>query len=159
MAPLCMCLMYEGHMLIYNPGRNFLEWVPMRSISSWLTLMELRSANDLNNICPNPHSQPDLTKAHPPQMVHGVPMGEETDTDSWNESSDSEEWDEPKCINWLCCPTLPMDEQGITWEEVTGDLPQRKVMAKKEDSDWDAKQETHTPAESQSPDVSEHSSP
>ena len=90
-------LMYEGHMLIYDPGRNFLEWVPMRGMSLLLTSAELRLANDLNNICPYPHSEGELTKAHYPQLVYGRLAGEETDIDSWNEPSDLEEWDEPKC--------------------------------------------------------------
>ena len=88
-------LMYEGHKLIYDLGRNLLEWVPIRGMSSSLTLVELRSANDLNNICPYPHSKWEFTKAHSPQLVYGRPVGEETDTNSWNEPSDSEEWDEP----------------------------------------------------------------
>ena len=48
-------LMYEGHMLIYHPHTNISQWVPMRGISTSLTSVELRLANDLNNICPYPH--------------------------------------------------------------------------------------------------------
>ena len=72
------------------------------------------------------------------------------DTNSWNEPLDSEEWDEPKCGDWLHCPTPPLGEEGLIWEEVTTETPQRKVITDKEDSDWDADQETHTLAESQS---------
>ena len=64
-TPACV-LMYEGHMLIYDPGRNLSEWVPMRGMSSLLTSVELRSAKNLNNICPYPHSGWELTKAHSP---------------------------------------------------------------------------------------------
>ena len=92
-----MCaLMYEGHMLIYDLGRNSSEWVPMRGVSSSLTLVELRSANDLNNIYPYPYSEQELTKAHSPELVYSRSVGDETDTDSWNKPSDSEEWDEPE---------------------------------------------------------------
>ena len=156
---ICSALMYEGHMLIYDPGRNSLEWVPMRGVSSSLTSVELRSANDLNNICPYPHSEPELTRGHSPQLVYGRPVGDETDTDSWNEPSDSEEWDKPERSDWSCCPTPPLDEEGPTWEEVTGEPLQRKVITDREDLDWDADQETHTPAELQSQNVSVHSSP
>ena len=142
--------MYEGHMLIYDLGRNISEWVPMRGMSSLLTSVELRLANDLNNICPYPHSEWELTRAHSPQLVYGRPAGEETDTNSWNEPSDSEEWDEPECSDWSHCPTLPLWEEGLMWEEVTSEPLQRKVVTDKEDSDWDADQETHTLAESQS---------
>ena len=121
-------LMYEGHMLIYNPDRNFSEWVPIRSVSSSLTSVELSLANDLNNICPYPHSKWELTKAHSPQLMYGRPAGEETDTNSWNKPSDSEEWDEPEHSYWLCCPTLPLEEQGLTWEEVASEPPKRKVV-------------------------------
>ena len=48
-------LMYEGHVLIYDLGRNSSEWMPMRGVSLSLTSIELRLANDLNNICPYPH--------------------------------------------------------------------------------------------------------
>ena len=150
--------MYEGHMLIYDLGRNSLEWVPMRGVSSSLTSVELKSANDLNNICPYPHSEPELTRAHSPKLVYSRPGGDEMDTDSWDAPSDSEEWDKPEYGDWSHCPTAPLDKEGPTWEEVTGDPPQRKVIMDREDSDWDADQDTHTPAELQSWDMSIHSS-
>ena len=81
-APCCM----KGHMLIYDLGRNFSEWVPMRGVSSSLTLVELRSANDLNNICPYPHSEGEFPKGAPsPKLVHSRPAGDETDSDSWKD--------------------------------------------------------------------------
>ena len=49
-------LMYEGHMLIYDPQKNISQWVPMRGISAVLTSVELRLANDLNNINPYLHT-------------------------------------------------------------------------------------------------------
>ena len=75
--------------------------------------------------------------------MQGRPAGEEIDTDNWNEPSDLEEWDEPECGDWLCCPTLPLGEEGLTWEEVTTEPPQRKIITEKEDSDWDADYESN----------------
>ena len=45
-------LMYEGYMLVYDPQKDISQWVPMRGVSASLTSLELRSANDLNNINP-----------------------------------------------------------------------------------------------------------
>ena len=56
-------LLYEWHMLVYDLARIFSEWVPMRGMSVALTSMELRLANDLNNICPNPHSEGEPSKS------------------------------------------------------------------------------------------------
>ena len=166
-------LIYEGHMLIYHPHTNISQWVPMRGISASLSSVELRLANNLNNICPYLHYGRELMKLHSPKLVRGIPAGKEMDTDGWNEPSDSEEWDQPERSDWSCCLTLPLgeegptwekvtaeppkrkiitDEEGATWEEVTGDPLQRKVASNKEDSDWDA--DTHTQAELQSGDVS-----
>ena len=100
----------------------------MRGVSLLLPLVKLRSANDLNNICPYPHSKWELTKVHSPQLVYSRPVGEETDTDSWNEPSDSEEWDEPECGDWSRCPTPPLEEQGLMWEEVISEPPRGRLL-------------------------------
>ena len=110
----------------------------MRGVSLSLTSVELRSANSLNNIGPYPNSKGELTKAHSPQLVYGRPVGKETDTDSWNEPSDSEEWDEPEHGNWSCCPTPPVKEEGLTWEEITSEPPQRHIVTEWDDLDGDA---------------------
>ena len=110
-------------------------------------------------ICPYPHSKQELTKAHPPELVYGRPAGDKTDTDSWNEPSDSEEWDRPEHDEWSCCPTTPLEEEGPTWEEITGEPPQRHIVTDKDNSYWDADQGTHTPGKSQSRGMSIHSSP
>ena len=115
--------MYEGHMLIYDTHRNTLEWVPIRGISALLTLVGLGLANDLSNICPYPQYGHELMEPHSPQLVEDRPVGKEMDTDSWNDPLDSEEWDEPKHGNWSCCPTPPMRQEGLTWEEVTTEPP------------------------------------
>ena len=69
-------LLYKGHMLTYDPATNFTEWIPMRGVSSSLTSVELRSANDLSNIFPCPHSrgEPPITK--PPALVHAASLPE-----------------------------------------------------------------------------------
>ena len=96
-------------------------------------------------------------------LVQGIPAGEESDTDSFDEPSDSgEEWDKSEHGNWLHCPAPPLG-QGPTWAEATAES-QRKVILEKdaptwkevihdslqkteEDSDWD--EDTRVPAESQ----------
>ena len=104
-------LLYEGHMLIYDPARNFPEWVPMRGVSSSLTSVELRSANDLNNICPCPHSGGEPPRAQSPKLVHSRPAGDETDSDRSHPQT-QRSGNEPKHGNWSCCPTLPVKERA-----------------------------------------------
>ena len=128
-------LMYEGHMLIYNPHTNISQWVPMRGISLLLTSVELRLANDLNNICPYLHNGQGLMELHSPKLVHSIPAGEELDTDSWVEPLEPEEWAEHS--NWSCYPAPPMEEGGLMWEEVTAEAPQRKIITDKEAPTWD----------------------
>ena len=86
-------LKYEGHMLIYNPQKDISQWVPVRGVSALLTSLELRPANNLNNMNPYPHDGPGLMQPHSPKLVQGIPMGEEEelDMDSCGESSDSGE--------------------------------------------------------------------
>ena len=47
-------LLYKGHMLVYEPGNELSEWVPIRGVLSSLTSVELRSANDLTTYSPAP---------------------------------------------------------------------------------------------------------
>ena len=56
------------------------------------------------------------------------------DTDSWNEPLDSEEWDIPEHGDWSHCPTPPLGQEGPTWEEVTAEPPQRKIITDEEGS-------------------------
>ena len=158
-------LKYEGHMLIYNPQKDISQWVPVRDVSTSLMSLELRLANDLNNMNPYLHDGQGLMELHSPRMVQDIPTGqeEESDMESYVEPSDSgEEWGKAECSDWSCCPALPLGEEGptwveataealqrkiITWDEVTSDPPQKKVASDREDSDWD--DDTHAPAESQ----------
>ena len=155
-------------MFIYDPQRDISQWVPVRGTSSTLTLSELRAANDLNNMNPFPYDMMELVQPHQqhsPMLVPGFPMGEESDTDSFEEPVDlGDEWDKTECGNWLHCPSLPPGK-GPTWAEATTeswrkiiwgeDTPLLQEMlshslhkdTEKEDSNWD--EETHRSAESQ----------
>ena len=48
-------LKFEGSMLMYDLQRDIAQWVPVRGVSASLTMMELRLANDLNNMFPSPY--------------------------------------------------------------------------------------------------------
>ena len=137
-------------------------------------MLELRSANDLNNMNLYPYDGTGLVQLHSPMLMQGIPMGEEeSDMDSCGEPSDSEEeWDKAEHSDWSCFPALPLvegptwvevtaemwrkvilEKDAPTWEEVIHSSPQKK--AEKEDSDWD--EDTHIPAESQFEDAVEES--
>ena len=62
-------LLYEGHTLMYNPATNFSEWVPMMGVSSSLTSVELRSANNLSNIFSCPHSGGEPPRTQSPKLI------------------------------------------------------------------------------------------
>ena len=119
-------LKFEGHMLIYDPQKDASQWVPVRGVSASLTTLELRLANNLNNMNPYLHDRPGLVQPHSPMLVWGIPVGEEeSDTDSCGEPSDlGEEWDKTKCGNWSHCPSLPLGE-GPTWVEATAKVQRR----------------------------------
>ena len=42
-------------MLIYDLQRDISQWVPVQGVSASLTMVELRLANDLNNMNPSPY--------------------------------------------------------------------------------------------------------
>ena len=81
-------LKFEGHMFIYDPQKDISQWVPVRGVSASLTTSELRSANDLNNMNLYPYDGTRLVQPHSPMLVQGIPMGEESDMDSFAEPSD-----------------------------------------------------------------------
>ena len=117
----------------------------MRSVSSSLTSVELRLPNNLNNIYPCPCSHPagEPPRVQPPKLVHGWPASNETDSDSWKEPSDSEEWDEHEHGNWSYCPTPPVKEEGLTWEEITSEPPQMCIFMESDpNSDWNTNTST-----------------
>ena len=124
-------LKFEGHIFIYDPQKDISQWVPVRGVSATLTMSELRSANNLNNMNPYPHDGTGLVQPHSPMLVKGIPMGEEeSDTDSFGEPSDSgEEWDKTECDNWSCCLPPPLGE-GPTWVEATAEVWRRVIIEK-----------------------------
>ena len=54
-ASVAHMLKFKGSMFIYDPQRDIAQWVPVWGVSASLTMVELRSANDLNNIIPSPY--------------------------------------------------------------------------------------------------------
>ena len=155
-------LKFEGSMFIYDPQRDISQWVPVRGVSASLTMAELRSANDLNNMNPYPYDGMGLVQLHSPTLVQGIPAGEESDSDSFDDSG--EEWDKSECGDWLHCPSPPQRE-GPNWVEATAEVWRKVILEKdaptwddiissspqknteKEDSDWD--KDTCIPTESQ----------
>ena len=69
-------LIFEGSMLVYDPQWDIAQWVPIWGMLTTLTMMELRAANDLNNMVQSPFSELELTWYHcPPEIVKGIPAG------------------------------------------------------------------------------------
>ena len=48
-------LKFEGSMFMYDLQRDIAQWVPVRGVLASLTMVEFRSANDLNNMFPSPY--------------------------------------------------------------------------------------------------------
>ena len=68
-------LKFEGSMFMYDPQRNIAQWVPVRGVSASLTMVELRSANDLNNMIPSPYEGTEPVQPPSPTLVKGIPVG------------------------------------------------------------------------------------
>ena len=110
-------LKFKGSMFIYDPQRDIAQWVPVRGVSASLTMVELRSANDLNNMIPSPYEGTESIRPPSPTPIKGIPAGAESDTDSSKEDDSGEEWDKKECGNWSRCPSPPL-RVGPTWAEV-----------------------------------------
>ena len=105
-------------MFIYDPQRDIAQWVPVQGVSTSLTMVELRSTNDLNNMIPSPYEGTEPIQPPSPTPVKGIPVGGgESDTYSFEEEDSGEEWDKKECDDWSCCPSLPL-RVGPTWAEV-----------------------------------------
>ena len=116
-------------------------------------MMELCTANDLNNMVPSPYEGTETVTQPSPQCIKGILVGAESETDSIGEDSGNE-WDREECGTWSCCPSLPM-KVGPTWAEVHAAAQEQKALEKDtttwedivgkhlpediegEDSDWD----------------------
>ena len=155
-------LKFEGSMFMYNPQRGIAQWVLVRGVLASLTMVGLRSANDLNNMIPSPYEETEPVPPPSPALVKGIPAGVESDTDSFDEDS-GEEWDKKECGNWSHCPSPPL-RVGPTWAEVHAVAQEQEALDRRtstweeivrkhgpkgteEDSDWD--KEKQEPAESQ----------
>ena len=118
-----------------------------------LTMVELRTTNDLNNMIPSPYEGTEPVQPPSPALVKGIPAGAKSDTDSSEEDS-GEEWDKKECGDWSRCPSLPL-RVGPTWAEVHAAVQEQEALNKnapmwediiskygpknieEEDSDWD----------------------
>ena len=106
-------LKFEGSMFMYNPQRDITQWVPVQGVSASLTMVQLRSAKNLNNMIPSPYEGTEPVQPPSPMLVKGIPVGAKSDTDSYKEDS-REQWDKKECGNWSRCPSPPLTV-GPTW--------------------------------------------
>ena len=90
-------LAFEGSMLVYDPQRDIVQWVPIRGTSSTLTMLELRTANDLNNMVPSPLSELSAARPPPTKIVKCIPVGAESDTNS-SVIDSGDEWDKTETV-------------------------------------------------------------
>ena len=107
-----------------------MQWVPVWGVSASLTMMELCTANDLNNMVPSPYSEVEPVRVPSPEIVKGIPVGAESDTSS-SVMDSGDKWDKMEVGVWLHCPTL-MAKIGPTWVEVHSTM-QEEEMIKKQD--------------------------
>ena len=73
--------------------------------SASLTMMELCAANDLSNLVPSPYSEFEPVRPPSPEIIKGVPVGAESNTDSLGVEDSGDEWDKTEVSVWSCCPT------------------------------------------------------
>ena len=134
-TPHVYCCMMATCWCIIQP-RNILKWVPMRTMSVHPSL-QCSSGQPMTwtiFVLTPPKGEPPRVQSL--RLVHSRPAGDETDSNSWRLPSllDSEEWDEPECGDWLCFLTPPFEEEGLTWEEITSEPPQRHIVMEWDDS-------------------------
>ena len=122
-------LKFEGSMFIYDPQKDIAQWVPVWGVSASLTMVELRSANDLHNMIPSPYEETEPVWPPSPTLMKGVPAGAKLDTDSLKEEDSGEEWDKKKRGNWSHCCSLPL-RVGLTWAEVHAVVQEWEVLEK-----------------------------
>ena len=121
-------LKIEGSMFIYDPKRDITQWVPVWGVSASLTMVGLRTTNDLTNMIPCPYKGTEPMLPPSPVLVKGIPVGAESDSDSSEEDS-KEEWDKNECSDWSCCPSPPL-RVGPTWAEVHAAVEEKEVLNK-----------------------------
>ena len=128
-------LIFEGSMLVYDPQQDITQWVPIQGTSATLTMSELCTANDLNNMVPSPSSELELVKPPSPKIMKGIPGGAESKTNS-SVMDSGDEWDKTEGVGvFSSCSTL-MTKIGPTWAEVHA-AAKEEVMVRNCASTWE----------------------
>ena len=105
-------LKFEGLMLIYDPQCDIAQWVPVQGVSASLTMMELCTANDLNNMVSSPYDGFEPVRPPYPEVIKGIPAGAESDMDSVGVEDSGDEWDRKELGIWSHCPSPPTKVGG-----------------------------------------------
>ena len=149
-------LIFEGSMLVYGPQWDIAQWVPIRGTSATLTILELCTANDLNNMVPSLSSELELVKPPSPKIEKGIPGGTESDTNSLAIDS-RDEWDKTEGVRvFSCCCTL-MTKIGPTWAEVHT-AAQEEEMVRNQASTWEEMVSTQLPRDAENWDAEDSQS-
>ena len=127
-------LIFERSMLVYDPQRDIVQWVPVQGTSSTLTMPELRVANDLNNMVPLPLSELPVVKPPPTEIMKCVLVGAESDTNS-SVMDSGDEWDKMDTVGPSRSST-PTTKIGPTWVEVHA-ATQEEEMVKSQALSWE----------------------
>ena len=106
-------LIFEGSMLVYDPQWDIAQWVPKWGTSATLTMPELRTANDLNNIVPSPSNEEEPANPLSPEIMKGIPGGAESDTNS-SAIDSGDEWDKTDDVGVFSCCSTPTTKIGPT---------------------------------------------
>ena len=121
-------LIFEGSMLVYDPQRDIAQWVPVQGTSATLTMMVLHVANDLNNMVPSPYSEVEPARPPSSEIIKGVLVGTESDTNS-SAIDSGDKWNKAEVRVWSHYPT-PMAKIGPTWLEVHTAVQEDEVIKK-----------------------------
>ena len=79
-----------------------------------LTMVDLRSANDLSNMNPCLYHGTELIQPHSLTVVKGIPAEAELDIDNLVEHDSGEEWDKKECSDWFALSLFQLQER-VLW--------------------------------------------